>query len=142
MPSLTVTFPASGPLGFGMFLAGITSGGTFSPGDVVTVILRPAGAANKLCQGDQVLSSGVVWHVNLLTHVQNLALQGDAVDVDLLWNGSGGLVDSQTITGTYVNDSITGLGPLIAALSGGGGGHDPMLDAILAAVRRDFPVTS
>lgn len=85
------------------------------------------------------MTSTSFWHVNLLTHVQTLALQGDAIDVDLTWNGSGGLVDSQTITGTYVNDSITGLGPMIAALSGGG--HDPMLDDILAAVRRTFPST-
>jgi hypothetical protein len=30
---------------------------------------------------------------------------------------------------------------MIAALGGGGGSHDPMLDDILAAVRRDFPAT-
>jgi len=141
VPSLVVTVPASGPLGFGMTLAGITSGGTFSTGDYVDAVLRHPGGSLKICQGTVLKNSGTSWRLTFLTHVETCALQGDAVDVDLVWNSGGINIDSQTFTATYVNDSITGLGPMIAALGGGGGSHDPMLDDILAAVRRDFPAT-
>ena len=136
MPVLVVTVPTAGPIGFGLTLAGTTSGGTFSAGDYVDAVIYHPGSSLKICQGTVLKNSGTSWRLTFETHVQEGALQNDPVDLDVVWNSGGVNIDSQTFSGVYVNDSITGLGPLVAAAAAGGGSHDPMLDDILAAVTK------
>lgn len=62
---------------------------------------------------------------------------GAAVSVRVTFEDDAGTVDTQIFAGFHW-DAVTGIAGLLK-LAGGGGGHDPMLDTILAAVQHTLP---
>jgi hypothetical protein len=136
--TLTVLYPPAGPLGAGLSVSGVTAGAGLSVGDTVDAYLRRPGIANTVARGLYTHVSGSSWRCTFINHFDIGCEQGVAVDLELVWRDSGGsIIDAPTISGTYINDSLSKLWEAIAAA--GGGGHDPMLDDILASVRQVYP---
>lgn len=142
MPALVLVYPpASRPaLGAGLYVSGTFSGGGPGAGDIVRAWLRHPGVGNFVVGGSQ-LQDGVsgIWHVDFTNVSNSWAFQGDPLDLELRWDSGGIPVDDQTISGVYLNDSISGLYPAIALLAGGLTPDQQLeLDAIRDAVIRAY----
>jgi hypothetical protein len=128
------------PVGAGLFVGGTFTGGAPSAGDIVRATLFHTGLLNYVARGTQLLDGTEgSWRVDFLD-LNQPSFQEAPLDLELRWDSGGVTLYDHTIVGVYGNDSISSLWPAIALL-GGGGGHDPMLDLIYAAVHKIFPTT-
>lgn len=144
-----VTSPTVVRVGPGYLLQCVTTSGPTALDDLLIVDLVDSASGLEVCFGSvfwggftnqPVLLGRVVNSVHGLPGHQGQLQAGGSVDLQMRHtNVSGALVTSGTITGLQW-DPVNGIGALMTALTAGGsGGHDAMLDDILAAVRRTYP---
>jgi len=135
---ITVGYPTSGSMGLGLFLYGNTDAAFAVAGDIMIAYCTLPGFAGRATarSTELVLASAPGdWEVYFglpLSRPWGIPQQ-DPIDVyiNCLDQVTRFIKDQLVVSGTYLHDSIS--------IGLAGGGHDPMLDQILAAVTHTFP---
>lgn len=146
--ALTVTTPSVGRVGPGLTLSVHSSTvGPIATTDIISVQVTPAGGGGNVCSG-AVLSNGthdfpVLMGVDnyvfasVFLSVGALLADGDSCDLVLVrYNSIGDPIESGSSIG-WVYESTSALWNVMRGIVT----HDPMLDTILANVRKTFAAT-
>ena len=153
--AISIVKPVTGdPMGWGCHVT-VHESDAISIGDVIVgalfciggsgVSIGLAGAVGAINPSthDTELIWGLKYDGNVVAppnYIGGLAL-GGLVSMHLTFQHGFTPVHDAFFTDFYVHDPVSQIGYFLSTMVGGGGGHDPMLDDILAAVRVTFPTT-